>query len=117
MDHSKNISDLLSSAESLGSAVSNLLDECPDLTIDDLLAAERAEVIELGWGPSPSHRDCSYLVSMAALLRPIGREHGNLPLPQAFGHFAKSGHHLAGEIADAVAGGGEDGLSQKAPKT
>lgn len=99
------ISELLCAADSLGAAAVALAREYPELSISDLLAAERAEVLELGWDPTAAHRDCAYLVTMVAMLRPMIGEHGDLPLAEAFRILIESGHREAREIADALADG------------
>ena len=103
MEKTKAISTLLRDADSLASAAVALARACPYMTIESLLAVERAEVVELGWAPSSAHRDCSYLVTMAALLRPISRTYGDMPVERALRLFADSAHDRAGEIAEAVA--------------
>ena len=56
MGDSRSISDLLRDADSLAAAVVALTGAYPGLTIDSLLAAERVELLELGWTPSPVRR-------------------------------------------------------------
>ena len=102
MEHLKNLSSLLCDAESLEAATVALLREYPDLTVGTILAAEHAEIIEIGWSPSSKHRDCAYLVSMAEFLRPIGNKNGDLSITEAFEIFAKSDHAHANEIAKAL---------------
>ena len=99
----KNISALLREADSLGAAAAALTREWPHLTVNSLLAVERAEIVELGWCPSRGHRDCAYIVTMAALLRPICAAHGDdLPIGQALRLLVDSGHRRAGEIAEGL---------------
>jgi hypothetical protein len=98
----RNISESIRDAETLGAAVVGLLQAFPDLTVEGLFAAERAEVMDLGWEPDRLHRDTSYLISMVGMLAPIARRHGDLPLGQAFRLIAASGHQNAGEIGAAL---------------
>jgi hypothetical protein len=112
MEHVKTISELLSGAETLGEAVMVLASEYPDLTLCSLLAVETAEVVELGWGPTAAHRDCSYLTTLAAILQPVGREHGDIPVIEACRLLMENGHDGADEIAsalEALSGAARDG--------
>jgi len=102
MGDPRSISELLRDAESLTAAVVALTGAYPALTIDSLLAAERAEILELGWAPSPAHRDCGHLVTIAALLAPVGRAHGNLPVVEAFHRLAQTGHARARAVTEAL---------------
>ena len=102
MSYLKNLSQVLCEANSLEAATVALLREYPDLSVGTLLAAERAEIIEIGWSPSSKHRDCAYLVSMAEFLRPIGDKNGDLSVREAFEIFAESEHTHANEIAKAL---------------
>ena len=79
----QSISAILKDAQTLEHAICDLLDGFPALTIGGLLAAERAELLDLSWTPGPSHRDSGYLVEMAHMLRPVMAEHGDLPLREA----------------------------------
>jgi hypothetical protein len=102
VEQSKPLSELLNSPATLSSAVVALLDTYPDITIGNLLAAETAEFFELGWEPTPAHRDCAYLVAILEILRPVGRMHGDLPLVQAFRLLAESGDCGNPDIAAAL---------------
>ena len=102
MGDSRSISDLLRDADSLAAAVVALTGAYPGLTIDSLLAAERVELLELGWTPSPVRRDCAHLVTIAALLAPVGRAHGNLPVVEAFHRLAQTGHARARAVTEAL---------------
>jgi hypothetical protein len=102
MEHLKTLSALLRDAETLEAATIALLREYPDLSVGTILAAEQAEIIEVGWAPSSRHRDSAYLVSMAEFLRPIGEKHGDILIREAFEIFAKSDHAHANEIARAL---------------
>lgn len=103
MEDSRTVSELLNEAETLAAAVATLAREFPTLTIDSLLALETAEVVELGWEPSAAHRDCSYLLTLLAMLQPISREHGDLPLTDALRILVDSGHDQSAEIAGVLA--------------
>lgn len=103
MEHARNISDLLRDAESLEAAAAALARAFPELTIDGLIAVEKAEVMDLGWSPDAAHRDTTYLVSLAALLKPVARRHGDMPLDRAFLLLEESNRSLAGAIAAAMA--------------
>ena len=98
MEHPRSISAVICDACSLGAAIVALIREYPELTIESVIAAESAEILEMGWSPSSRHRDCAYLLSIAELLKPILDDHGNLTLEQAFRRFVESGHQEAGQI-------------------
>ena len=114
MGDSRSISDLLRDADSLAAAVVALTGAYPGLTIDSLLAAERVELLELGWTPSPVRRDCAHLVTIAALLAPVGRAHGNLPVVEAFHRLAPA-RPCAGPRGDRGVGRGRRGRRPAAP--
>lgn len=102
MSHSKNLSELLNEADSLEAAMVALVKEFPDLGLEALFAAERAEVVEIGWSPSSRHRDCSHLVALTEILRPIASQNANLSIVDAFKSLIGTNHPHEKEIAKAL---------------
>ena len=98
----RSLSDVVGSADSLGAALVALTREFPALTVEDLIAAERTEIVDLGWVPSSRHRDCSHLLTMAEMLRPVAGEHRGLTVANAFKLLVDRGHCQNREIAKAL---------------
>ena len=104
MRHERNLSEALSKAGSLPEAMGILLTDYPNLSVELLIAAERAEIVEMGWSPSSRHSDCSHLVSLAALLRPMAERKGDISVTDAFTVLVESGDPQAEEIARILKG-------------
>ena len=102
MDQSKNLSALLSQADTLEAAMKILVRNLPDLPLETLFSAERAEILEAGWSPSRHHRDCAHLVSLTEILRPLAQENGSLSIAEAFAILRDSKNPHAREFARAL---------------
>ena len=83
-------------------AVAALTREYPDLTVAGVIAAEKAEILEIGWAPSPAHADCAHLLAIAAMVKPLYNAHGDLPLQQAVKLIMESDHRHANDLAAAL---------------
>ena len=99
-----NLSEALSEASSLADAMKILVNDYSNLSVGLLIAAERAEIVEMGWSPSSHHSDCSHLVSLAALLRPIAEQKGDISVAEAFKVLVESEDPQAEEIARVLKG-------------
>lgn len=100
--HSNSISAVIGDAETLPLAVAALMREYPELTVSGVIAAEKAEILEMGWAPSSQHSDCAYLLAIAAMVKPFYSTHGDLPLHQAMRLFVESELPHAREFAAAL---------------
>ena len=56
----------------------------------------------MGRSPCKTHLDCSYLVSMAQILRPVADENGDLSIIEAFETMAGSELPCARKVAEAL---------------